>query len=245
VSLSHYCPTAAALLFDAAPLVLQLLPARVADLVEGLDARASLPPAVSESVLIDWDGLSAWDAAVVAVCARDISTDAVLHTLQALHQHVVDWRPAATPLSLWLAGFLRTPPPAAAAARPIDWSLDARIREAGPATLGAPPPFPDAARVWRAGLHRAWPAVAPILRRYLAARSVACWPLHAGRGLATQIRYLDALLVVLRGEIARRFDDPLGPVPRSVLVAAIRETDRLVLHLADPGVLAARLDAPP
>ena len=240
-SLSHYCPTAAALLFAATPLRIQPLPAR-ADL-EGLDVRASLPPALTETMLLDWEGLSAWEAEVVAVCERCVTPEEVLQHLQALHRHAARWRPGATSLTRWLATLTPTPAPHATGTAPIDWSLDALVRTAIPAHLDPPAPFADAALVWEAGLRTTWIGAAPAIRRYLAARSIACWPLHAGRGLSTQRRYLEALLVMLRSEVARRLTDPTAPVPRPALVAAIRETNRLALHLADPTRLAARLDA--
>ena len=98
----------------------------------------------------------------------------------------------------------------------------------------------DEARHGREG----WRGGAPLIRRYLAARLIACWPLHYGTGLATTIAYAAALLSVLAVETARRApaEDCIEAGDAAVL-SAIAETDRLVVHLAAPGALARGLDA--
>ncbi len=66
VSLSHYCPTAAAMIFDDdGPVTIvdgpPAVPGRAVP--EGLDARAALPPRLTDRVLTDLEGLTAWEAA--------------------------------------------------------------------------------------------------------------------------------------------------------------------------------------
>ena len=69
VTLSHYCPTAATLLFDhsgAIEVVEGPSPVPILDIPEGLDARESLPPIVpgSESIrprLMSWEQFSQWE----------------------------------------------------------------------------------------------------------------------------------------------------------------------------------------
>src|SRR5690242_587041 len=64
VTLSHYCPTAASLLFEHNdPIAIVEGPAPVdGDSIEGLDARESLPPVSRESngQLMSFDELDAW-----------------------------------------------------------------------------------------------------------------------------------------------------------------------------------------
>ena len=65
VSLSHYCPTAASLLFEHdGPIEIVEGPAPIAgiEVPEGLDARESLPPKASESRLMSFEQFSAWEA---------------------------------------------------------------------------------------------------------------------------------------------------------------------------------------
>ena len=78
VSLSHYCPTAAELLFTAtAPAAIVAGPAVLPDgrEPEGLDAREALPPADDERKasgprLMDWDEVSRWEQALVTSLAN-------------------------------------------------------------------------------------------------------------------------------------------------------------------------------
>ena len=68
VTLSHYCPTAAALLFeDHGPIAIVEGPSPVAGFAipEGLDARESLPPLESPNRLMTWEAFSDWERAEV------------------------------------------------------------------------------------------------------------------------------------------------------------------------------------
>ncbi|HJU42040.1 MAG TPA: YkgJ family cysteine cluster protein [Vicinamibacterales bacterium] len=64
VTLSHYCPTAASLLFDhQGPIEVVEGPPPIPgfDIPEGLDARESLPPLRSSQVLMSYDEFSEWE----------------------------------------------------------------------------------------------------------------------------------------------------------------------------------------
>jgi hypothetical protein len=67
VTLSHYCPTAASLLFDhRGPIEIVEGPPPIpgVEIPEGLDARESLPPlreSGTRPVLMSWDEFSAWE----------------------------------------------------------------------------------------------------------------------------------------------------------------------------------------
>lgn len=238
VSLSHVCPTAAGLLRDPAHLVLAPLPGP-SGRFEGLDVRRALPPALHDRRLLDWDALTAWETQALDACARADTPEAVIAGLRALRAHGARWTPGGGPLARWIAAWT----PAAADARGRhDWrpdaALDRAVREAVPGDLAVPPTPFDGRRVDVP----AWDSSGALIRRYLAARLVACWPLHFGVGLVTQVAYLEALLTVVAGEIARRVT-PGAPPDDAVVLAAIAETDRLALHLAAPDVLARGLDA--
>lgn len=84
VTLSHYCPTAASLLFAVTEPVSivegpSALPAGV--LPEGLDAREALPPLETPRRLMDWASYGAWERRTVAVLT---STDSPEEALDAL-----------------------------------------------------------------------------------------------------------------------------------------------------------------
>ena len=78
VTLSHYCPTAADLLFTGtAPVTVVAGPAVLPDgrEPEGLDAREALPPVAAAPAhaprLMDWDEVSRWEQALVTTLAED------------------------------------------------------------------------------------------------------------------------------------------------------------------------------
>jgi hypothetical protein len=231
VSLSHVCPSAAALLDDPALLVLAPLP-QAASSFDGLDVRRALPPALSARRLLDWDALSAWDAQALDACARNTAPEGVPADLLRLRTHARRWTSAQGPLATWIASWTPEASPATAPWAP-DPALDAIVRAAVPAGLAAPPPV-DVVVPPR------WQTSGSLVRRYLAARLVACWPLHYGTGLTTAIAYAMALLDVLAVELARR---PPAEADDAAVRAAIGEADRLVVHLAAPDALARGLDA--
>ena len=232
VSLSHVCPTAAARLHDPALLQLAALPGD-ARRFDGLDVRRALPPAIDERRLLDWDALSAWETQALDACARARRPTDVVGDLRALRAHAGRWSSGQGPLARWIAAW--TPPDARPATTIPAPELDAIVRESVPAAFAPAPAAPPA------GIHVAWDGGAPIIRRHLAARLVACWPLHYGVGLATAGAYVEALLAVIAGELARRTHPGEAPDDAAVL-AAVAETDRIVLHLAAPETLASRLD---
>jgi Fe-S-cluster containining protein len=241
-SLSHVCPAAQDRLADPARLVLAPLP-RGAASFEGLDVRRSLPPALSTRCLLDWDALTAWETQALDACARNDLPEGALQDLLALRTHAQRWTAAQGRLALWIAAWAPDAPSTAATAWRPDPALDAIVRASAPVGLAVPAPIAcgDAPRSrggWRGG--------APLIRRYLAARLVACWPLHYGTGVTTAIAYCAALLSVLSVEIARRApaEDWAGAgAGDAAVLAAIAETDRLVVHLAAPDALARGLDA--
>jgi hypothetical protein len=232
VSLSHVCPAAADRLDDPARLVLGPMP-RAAASFDGLDVRRALPPALSARRLLDWDALSAWEAQVLGACGRTDPPEDLLTDLAALRAHARRWTPRQGSLAAWLAAW--TPDVRRAEGPPWtpDPALDAIVRASVPAGLAVPPAVdavdpPD------------WQPSAPLIRRYLAARLIACWPMHYGTGLATAMAYAAALLSVLASELARRHAAAPGA---AAVRAAITEVDRLMVHLAAPDALARGLDA--
>ena len=159
-----------------------------------------------------------------------------------LRTHAQRWTAAQGPLAAWIASWTPDAPRSTARWLP-DPALDAIVRASAPVGLAVPSPIAcGEAQRWRGG----WRASAPLIRRYLAARLIACWPLHYGTGVATALAYGAALLSVLAAEIARRAaaEDRTGSdAGDAAVLAAIAETDRLVVHLAAPDALARGLDA--
>ena len=101
VSLSHYCPTAAAMIVDHdRPVTIvdgpPAVPGRATP--EGLDVRGQLPPRLTDRVLMDLDGLTAWEAHVVAVLAGPAasgSPERAIARIAADAKRLAGWSPAA------------------------------------------------------------------------------------------------------------------------------------------------------
>ncbi len=76
VTLSHYCPTAAALLFEESGSVsIVERPAALpgGEVPEGLDAREALPPSASTRRLMDWESYAAWEARAVDTLTSSVA----------------------------------------------------------------------------------------------------------------------------------------------------------------------------
>jgi hypothetical protein len=102
VTLSHFCPTAAGLLFTPTRLAIVEAPRAVAleGALEGLDATSVLPPLLAPGVLTDWDGYSAWEEAAVAVFNVDgAEPEQAVDRLKRATDDVSGWRPGGEPLS--------------------------------------------------------------------------------------------------------------------------------------------------
>jgi hypothetical protein len=110
VTLSHYCPTAAALLFSPVNLRDSRLPGPERSAVpivedppafpparpyEGLDARVALPPLLRPGVLMDWPSLERWERFAVSVLAGDArSPEVALDVLASAAEEARRWTPA-------------------------------------------------------------------------------------------------------------------------------------------------------
>jgi Fe-S-cluster containining protein len=102
VTLSHFCPTAASLLFTGAPLSLVDAPRPISldGSLEGLDATNVLPPLLSKDVLTDWDGYTAWEEAAVELFnVEGIGPEQAVAALARATERLTAWRPGAEELS--------------------------------------------------------------------------------------------------------------------------------------------------
>jgi Fe-S-cluster containining protein len=121
ITLSHYCPTAARMLFRGdRPLAIVENPAafpRDAK-YEGLDARDVLPPLLRPGLLWDLEGYSAWEREAVALLAREEGTpERALAALRSAAEAIERWTPARGDLSAHVRAVFarlattRRPPP--------------------------------------------------------------------------------------------------------------------------------------
>ena len=255
VALSHYCPTAAAMLVDDdRPLTIVEGPSPVPGraIPEGLDVRGELPPRLTGRVLTDLEGLTAWEAHVVAVLAGagvSGSPEQAVVRLAADARRLAAWSPASgTSLAAAVAELEACghhddgSVTAAGLADPRTW-LAWFERAAGTcrgAWLAADPPSAMAdldARFVRP----AWPRHAPAVRRYLAAKAFASWIAYQADAAVSLAAWLTLCLGVLRVECARACHAASRPLDRDLLVQAIRQSDLLLVHCGDSLAIAQTL----
>jgi hypothetical protein len=175
VTLSHYCPTAASLLFDDAVSAAivegpAVLPG--GELPEGLDAREAWPPSQSPRRLMDWNSYSAWETWAVTVLTSGESPEGALDRLE-------NRGPSALPGDL----------------------LSDAVSFFEIARAAVPEPYCWPAFVASAG--NDWRNQEAVVGRYLAAHVFATWMAYQGNGLQSTILYLRLVLAVLRCETAR------------------------------------------
>lgn len=100
ISLSHFCPTAAGLLFEPGP------PAAIVDAppslanagqLDGLNARDVWPPLLRPGVMMDLESYGTWERLAVEILTRaGIAPRVSLDTLDAATRRVERWSPGAT-----------------------------------------------------------------------------------------------------------------------------------------------------
>jgi Fe-S-cluster containining protein len=245
VTLSHFCPTAAALLFSrAAARIVEaprsLLPSGP---LEGLDATDTLPPLLRPGMLMDIEGYEAWERHGVRVLADvRFTADVALQIIGEATASVEGWAPGR--------GSLRE-----AVERSFDCPLEAR-GETGPARhvermmlairsvpsgLDAPVPSDNIAGRWEtvASICERYDRV---IRNYLAARLFGNWIAYHAQRLSTVVEWLKICLSILKVETARHTGDADLSDSSEVVRRAIRATDLLVVHLSDTRVLARLID---
>ena len=235
VSLSHYCPTAAGLLFGevadfglvAAP------PAFPADWpFEGLDARGAHPPLLRPGVLLGFDGLRAFEESAVAVLSRE-SLWPALSTIESAVERIRAWGVAAGPLPELVSQSF--------AVSGRDPGAEPRVSDPRPVLLGALTEGTRPAEVLPA-FQPGVPAVSGLaevaLRKYLAARLIAAWIMFQGDDLRSVARYLRLCLdTVFLFESARA----AGESEAARWKESIRNADLWIVHYCDPDLLARNL----
>lgn len=235
VSLSHFCPTAACLLFDG-PEDFGLVhdpPAFPPEWpFEGLDARGAYPPFLRPGVLLGFDGLRAFEDRAVAELSRGLLWPA-LAVIEAAVEKMRTWTVGAGPLPDLVAGSFALaegdPGAKASATDPRPLLLAALTRGTQP-SVG----LPD----FRAGRPLLSARTDLGLRKYMASRLIAAWISFQGDDLRSVARYLRLCLdTVFLFESARAAEESEAARWKE----AIRNADLWILHYCDPDLLARNL----
>jgi len=234
ISLSHYCPTAAGLLFrqEGGFDVVQDPPAFPRSWpFEGLDARFAHPPFLRPRVLLGFDGLRTFEEEAIAALSEPPVFESLGRIEQATRAFRA-WRPALGPLVALIRASFRNresfgpglsvadPRSVLSASLPRGSAGDRRL----PVFSDAAPTFP--------------PMVDLALRRYLAARLIAAWIMFQAEDIAAVVRYLRLCLdtVLLFRSMGNRDEARVEPWKE-----AIRSADLWLLHHCDPDLLARNL----
>ncbi|HOC19086.1 MAG TPA: hypothetical protein PKK95_12500 [Vicinamibacterales bacterium] len=207
ISLSHFCPTVAGMLFDPgatgcpagqpgiveAPRLLEGIEP------EGLDARGAWPPLLRPGVLAGVAAYRLWERAVVEMlAAAEGGADAALARAAAMTREIAGWTPGAGPLESWVV---------------------ARARASSRSPVVDPPAASD------------WGGHDPAVGRYLAAKAFANWVAYLGDGLQAVLGSVERALAVLREEAAAACARASRPLDRPLLTEAFRRADLRLMHL--------------
>ena len=237
VSLTHYCPTAAAMLFrDDVPIEIEEAPSAFppAD-YEGLEVAADAwPPLLRPHVLMDAADYGAWERHMVSRCADEaIPPESVVATLQRDARVLRGYTPGAGSLLNAVAS-LPTHSVAALPHAVLGPSLAAfaEVIRAVPDDLK---PEPDEQRlpdVYVDAVAPEWTRWDAPLKRYLAAKAFSSWTAYQGRGLLTVVRGLEAALALVRVEATRQCRDQGRGLNADLLKEVFRQADFALNHLA-------------
>jgi Fe-S-cluster containining protein len=254
LSLSHFCPTAAALLHSIGPPAFEIVPAPTTIAldgnVEGLDAREALAPLLRPGMLTDHDGYDAWERRAIGVLGRgNCTADQSLAVLETATLAVQSWRPGGSSLRETVNREFDV----ASAGKP-DKNLDAsgssperldewRVRLA---LSSIPPglPCPPLIDRWRdewASVSTWWAEFDGAVRGYLAARLFGNWIAYHGQGLHAIVEYLQVALAVVKMEAARHHVRESPSTPWQTVTEALRSADLLLVHLSDTRALSSQL----
>ena len=103
ISLSHFCPTAAGLLFETGnswpPADIVDAPSTLTDVgpLDGLDAREAWPPLLRPGVMMDLESYAAWERLGVEVLTREgVAPDVSLNVLASATGRIAAWSPDET-----------------------------------------------------------------------------------------------------------------------------------------------------
>lgn len=258
VTLSHFCPTAASMLFreDIGPLRVVSDAAGIADRGEheGFDARETIPPLLKPGIAMDAETCRAWETFQIGTFSDEgLEPEDALARIGLAADRVRGWDSRSSSLATHAeavfaseqgpnlragvhdrAGRWRMPP--AHAARHFEMAA-----RSVPADLPRPAVPADLEPADRDGVQPGWAALSRPVKRYLAAKAFGAWSAYLGDGLRSQAASLAVALAVLRVEAARQAAAASRPLDAPLLHAAIRSADLLLQHLSNGGAFARSL----
>jgi hypothetical protein len=249
LTLSHFCPTAAALVFreeDWTGVVAAPPAFGPAASFEGLDARAGIPPLLRPDVLLGWEAHRLWEGHALARLETDDGpVEETLCRLRAQAQAAASWTAERGPFAPFLQETLAATPPRTRVRPPLGERvlLWREVVACVPEPYGHAAPPADLASAHGRLVAPEWPRFVRPLRRFLAAKAFASWCAVQGTHLLAAVSYLEAALAMVEVEAARAASRARRPLDAELLKQSFRRADRVLLHLAAPEALARRLSA--
>jgi Fe-S-cluster containining protein len=248
ITLSHYCPTAASMLFreDVPVAIVDSPPAFPPGDYDGLiTGPDDVPPLLTPRTLMDLPGYAAWERHMVGRCAGiDRRPESVLATLARDAEAIRVWRPGRRALVDAVADL-----PAGWVEADVPADLASSLARHAEALTAVPEEFlPDAdedglEEAWGQWVRQGWASYRRPLNRYLAGKAFASWTAYQGRGVRSIVRGLDAALALVRVEAARQCRDAGRPLDDTRLLEAFRAADFTLNHLCAGEELAAAWSA--
>lgn len=237
VSLTHYCPTAASMLFrdDVALAIVESPPAFPPADYEGLEVEDDAwPPLLHPTMLMEFADYAAWERHMVARCAEPEATpEGIVATLErdaeVLRTFVPGGGSVADCIAALPPGRVERHPPSRLDASLLD---HVSVMAAVPEDLKPSADDEGLEDAYARHVADAWPRWSAPLTRYLAAKAFANWTAYQGRGVLSIVRGLDAALSLVRVEAARGCRDAGAPLDGDILREAIRRADFALNHLA-------------
>ena len=245
ISLTHYCPTAAASLFRDVPVEIVASPPAFPEAeYDGLVITdEDWPPLLRPNVLADAASYTAWERHMVSRCADPVlSPETVVTTLERDARIVRAVTPATGESIVRAVAEL----PGCGVPADVPETLDGSLEHLADVIAAVPEkwrPEPDTHRldvIYARDVRPLWSGWNPALKRYLAAKAFASWTAYQGRGFLTIVRGLDAALALVRVEAARQCRDSQRSLDAALLQEAFRYADFALNHLAAGDELAER-----
>jgi Fe-S-cluster containining protein len=248
ITLSHYCPTAASMLFrdDVPVAIVEAPPAFPPGDYDGLTVGPDdVPPLLTPRRLMDLPGYAAWERHMVGRCAGiDRRPESVLATLARDAEAIRVWRPGTRALLDAVADL-----PAAWVEADVPADLASSLARYAEVLTAVPEDFLPGAdedgleEAWGQWVRQGWASYRRPLNRYLAGKAFASWTAYQGRGVRSIVRGLDAALALVRVEAARQCRDAGRPLDDTRLLEAFRAADFTLNHLCAGEELAAAWSA--
>jgi len=237
ISLTHYCPTAAAMLFrDDVPIEIVEAPRAFppAD-YEGLEVEDDAwPPLLHPRMLMDDASYDAWERHMVSRCADEaVSPESIIATLKRdvciLRRYTAGVGELLDAVAALPADLVPAQPHAVLGP---SLALYVEVVHAVPDDLKPESDEQRLPEVYVDAVAPEWRRWHAPLKRYLAAKAFASWTAYQGRGLLTVVRGLEAALALVRVEAARQCRDQRRGLDADLLKEAFRQADFTLNHLA-------------